>query len=152
MLESWESETLTVLDDERSGENRKEGGASYVFRHVSCSSHGYIGLLVGFMVLWLYRGGLFYWWRKPQTCRKSLILSHTSPWSGFELTSVLIGTDCIGSCKSNYCTITAIWIQRDTRLQIFKILKFHTQVHEGPYPVADPDFLHVPVYGISEIW
>jgi hypothetical protein len=33
MLESWESET--VLDDERSGENRKEGGASYVFRHVS---------------------------------------------------------------------------------------------------------------------
>jgi hypothetical protein len=27
--------TSSVLDDERSGENRKEGGASYVFRHVS---------------------------------------------------------------------------------------------------------------------
>ena len=33
MLESWESET--ILDDEGSGKNRKEGEASYVFRHVS---------------------------------------------------------------------------------------------------------------------
>ena len=32
----------------------------------------------------------------------------TSPWLRFELTtSVVIGTDCIGSCKSNYRTITA---------------------------------------------
>jgi hypothetical protein len=31
----------------------------------------------------------------------------TSPWSRLELTtSVVIGTDCIGSCKSNYHTIT----------------------------------------------
>jgi hypothetical protein len=48
-----------------------------------------------------------------QTCRKSLtnfyhIMLHTSPWSRFELTtSVVIGTDCIGSCKFNYHTITA---------------------------------------------
>jgi DNA topoisomerase IB len=29
-------------------------------------------------------------------------------WTGFELTaSVVIGTGCIGSCKSNYHTITA---------------------------------------------
>ena len=28
-------------------------------------------------------------------------------WAGFELTTlVVIGTDCIGSCKSNYHTIT----------------------------------------------
>ena len=28
---------------------------------------------------------------------------YTSPWSRFEITtSVVIGTDCIGSCKSNY--------------------------------------------------
>jgi hypothetical protein len=32
----------------------------------------------------------------------------TSPWSRFELTTlVVIVTDCIGSCKSNYHTITA---------------------------------------------
>jgi hypothetical protein len=37
------------------------------------------------------------------------ITFYTSPWSRFELTtSVAIGTDCIGSCKSNYHTITAM--------------------------------------------
>ena len=27
-------------------------------------------------------------------------------WAGFEFTLLVIGTDCIGSCKSNYYTIT----------------------------------------------
>ena len=35
------------------------------------------------------------------------IMLYTSPWSGFELTSVVIGMDCIGSCKSNYHVIMA---------------------------------------------
>ena len=36
------------------------------------------------------------------------IMLYTSPRSRFELiTSVVIDTDCIGSCKSNYHTITA---------------------------------------------
>jgi hypothetical protein len=36
------------------------------------------------------------------------IMLYTSPWSRFELTtSLVIGTDCIGSCKSNYHTNTA---------------------------------------------
>ena len=38
----------------------------------------------------------------------SHIMLYTSPWSRSELTaSVVIDTDCIGSCKSNYHTITA---------------------------------------------
>ena len=50
----------------------------------------------------------FYWWRKledqrkPSTCRKpltNLII--------YCCTSVVIGTDGIGSCKSNYHMITA---------------------------------------------
>jgi hypothetical protein len=33
-------------------------------------------------------------------------IEYTSPWIGFELTTlVVIGIDCIGSCKSNYRTI-----------------------------------------------
>ena len=53
--------------------------------------------------------------RKPLTCRKSLTnfitygcIEYISPWAGFELTtSMVLGTDCAGSCKSNYHTIRA---------------------------------------------
>ena len=62
----------------------------------------------------LYRGG-----QKPEDPEKTdnlsqvtdnlyQIMLYTSPWSRFELTtSVVIDTDSIGSCKTNYHTITA---------------------------------------------
>jgi hypothetical protein len=54
----------------------------------------------------LYSGGQFYWCRKPPTCRKSLtnFIAHNAVYL---TTSVVIGTDCIGSRKSSYHTITA---------------------------------------------
>jgi hypothetical protein len=67
----------------------------------------------------LDHGGQFYWWRKadyldkttdlPQVADKHdhIMLYQVHPtWAGFDLTTfVVIGTDCIGSFKSNYHTI-----------------------------------------------
>jgi hypothetical protein len=40
------------------------------------------------------------------------LVEKTTPWSRFELaTSVVIGTDCIGCCKSDYHTITTVTAQ-----------------------------------------
>ena len=53
------------------------------------------------------------WVKLQVTDKLYLIMLYTSPWSRVELTtSVVIGTDCIGSCKSNYHTITAMTTQK----------------------------------------
>jgi hypothetical protein len=71
-------------------------------------------------ILKLCRGGQFYWWRKPDDPDKTTdlpqvtdelfhIMLYSTPWAGVEPTaSVVICTDCIGSCNSNNHTITAM--------------------------------------------
>ena len=79
--------------------------------------------LFSYIVVVIFIGG---WTRgKPPSCRKSLTNTHccieyTSIWVKFELTTlVVIGTDYIGSCKSNYQTIMT-----KTALSVYKFCKY----------------------------
>jgi hypothetical protein len=64
---------------------------------------------------------IVYWWGKPEKTTEKPCIEYTTPWTVFELaTLVVIGTECTGSCKSNYHTAPYCrkWIVSDTCLHV----------------------------------
>ena len=68
-------------------------------------------------------------------------IKYTLPWMGFELTTlVVIGTDCIGSCKSNYHTITTTpnkgWKYTKKYLQCYCLFLFRLRRYLELYKIC----------------
>ena len=88
----------------------------------------------------LYRDIQFYWWRKPEYPEKTTDKFYCIEYTSYERGSNsqrqwVIGTDCIGSHKSNYHTITTTTAPLSIVLRMILIYGSHVEQGKG-YPFS----------------
>jgi hypothetical protein len=92
------------------------------YKHTTCHFQQYYSYIVAVSFI----GGGNHWPVASHWQTLSHIVVHLA-WAGFELTtSVVIGTDCIGNCKSNYHMITATTAPSSFFDYLFKCLPVDT--------------------------
>ena len=113
--------------------------------------------MVGLFIFQLYRGGKFYWRRKPGYPDKTTDMSQITDklhhimvnrvylaWAVFELTTlVVLGTDYIGSYKSNYHTIMTTTASASIRVRQVKRLE-NQKIQNGSPWEQTKNLLHNP--------
>ena len=85
-------------------------------------------------------------------------IEYNTPWAGFELTTlVVINTDCIGSCKSNYHTITTTTILYDFSVSISRLYSYTMEFYFNKVMYGNPIWskscyktLHSPLHATSD--
>ena len=99
-------------------------------------------------------------WRKPLTCRKSqtnflalCCIKYTSPWVGFKLTTlVVIGTNNIGSCNTNYHTSTTrrplVYSTNTSVNKSLQCIIYYTNTLENKVYLYCPNTWVNEVYGV----
>jgi hypothetical protein len=98
----------------------------------------------------------------PQVTDKHSHIKYTSPWSGIKLTTnrtlVVICSDCTGSCRSSYQTITTTTVCLN-RIQIF-LISLHRSVLNCtrylPFLTFHHEYLYKsfkwPCYAVQASW
>ena len=103
----------------------------FKLENVLVSLHSLKTMGLGSIIFKEWRVTWTFSYTKPLTCRKCFI-EFTLPSVGFKLTTlVVIGTDCTGSCKSNYHRIKTTKAPSTSFVNLIRLVIYSTKWNEA---------------------